>query len=110
MLPWLPQLLCSPYLTEAGEAVITLDQPCLFTVDINRQMDDQDTGKLPMNRGVYEGPPIHTLTIYANAVLVNKPGLEEAGVLPVRPGEQPLEEGDWHTLLPARPARHWAGS
>ena len=56
MLPWLPQLLCSPYLTEAGEAVISLDQPCLFTVDINRQMDDQDTGKLPMNRGVYEGP------------------------------------------------------
>ena len=56
MLPWLPQLLCSPYLTEAGEAVISLDQPCLFTVDINGQMDDQDTGKLPMNRGVYEGP------------------------------------------------------
>ena len=51
--------------TEAGEAVISLDQPCLFTVDINRQMDDQDTGKLPMNRGVYEGPLIHTLTIYA---------------------------------------------
>ena len=98
MLPWLPQLLCSPYLTEAGEAVISLDQPCLFTVDINRQMDDQDTGKLPQNRGVYEGPPIHTLTIFANPVLANKPGLEEAGVEVVRPGEQPPEEGDWHTL------------
>ena len=84
--------------TEAGEAVVTINKPGLFTVDINGQMDDQDTGMLPKNRGVYEGPPIHTLTIFANPVLANKPGLAEAGVQPVRPGEQPPEEGDWHTL------------
>ena len=83
---------------EAGKAVVTINKPGLFTVDINGQMDDQDTGMLPQNRGVYEGPPIHTLTIFANPVLANKPGLAEAGVEVVRPGEQPLEEGDWHTL------------
>ena len=53
---------------------------------------------LPQNRGVYEGPPIHTLTIFANPVLADKPGLEEAGVEVVRPGVQPPAEGDWHTL------------
>ena len=84
--------------TEAGEAVVSLNKPGLFTVDINGQMDDQDTGMLPKNRGVYEGPPIHTLTIFANPVLADKPGLAEAGVEVVRPGEQPPEEGDWHTL------------
>ena len=84
--------------TEAGEAVVTINKPGLFTVDINGQMDDQDTGMLPKDRGYYEGPPIHTLTIFANPVLANKPGLGEAGVQPVRPGEQPTEEGDWHTL------------
>ena len=43
---------------EAGEAVVTIKKPGLFTMDINRQMDDQDTGigMLPKNRGVYEGP------------------------------------------------------
>ena len=61
-------------------------------------MDDQDTGMLPGTREYYSGPPIHTLTIFANPVLANKPGLEEAGVEVVRPGEQPPAEGDWHTL------------
>jgi len=34
--------------------VITLDKPCLVAVDIDGQMDGQDTGK------GYKGPPIHT--------------------------------------------------
>ena len=38
--------------------MVTIKKPGLFTMDINRQMDDQDTGigMLPKNRGVYEGP------------------------------------------------------
>ena len=50
------------------KAVVTIDKPGLFTVDINGQMDDQDTGKLPdsVGGGEYSGPPIHTLTIFAN--------------------------------------------
>ena len=30
-----------------GEVYLSLDRPALFTVDINGQMDDQDTGRLP---------------------------------------------------------------
>ena len=30
-----------------GEAVVTIPRPGLFAVDINGQMDDQDTGRLP---------------------------------------------------------------
>ena len=84
--------------TDSGKAVVTISQPSLITVDINGQMDDQDTGMLPGTREYYSGPPIHTLTIFANPVLANKPGLEEAGVEVVRPGVQPPEEGNWHTL------------
>ena len=84
--------------TEAGEAVVTINKPGLFTVDINGQMDDQDTGKLPNSRGFYDGPPIHTVTIFANPILEDKPSLEDAGVHQVSPGEQPPTEGDWDTL------------
>ena len=81
-----------------GEAVVTINKPGLFTVDINGQMDDQDTGMLPHNRGYYDGPPIHTVTIFANPFLANKPNLEDEGVYSVAPGETPPEEGNWHTL------------
>ena len=42
-----------------GEVYLSLDMPALFTVDINGQMEDQDTGRLPNTGGFYEGPPIH---------------------------------------------------
>ena len=44
-------------ITKDGEAVVTIKKPGLFTMDINRKMDDHDTGigMLPKNRGVYEG-------------------------------------------------------
>ena len=84
--------------TEAGEAVVTINKPGLFTVDINGQMDDQDTGKLPKDRGYYEGPPIHTLTIFANPVLADKPSPEEEGVYAVVAGEAAPSSGPWHTL------------
>ena len=79
-----------------GEVYILIDKPVLFTVDINGQMDDQDTGKLP-NRGYYEGPPIHTVTIFANP-FISPPDLEDPGVEQVRPGEEAPSEGPWHTL------------
>ena len=62
-------------------------------------MDDQDTGRLPKTKGYYQGPPIHTLTIFANPFLVNKPSLsDEAGVYKVTPGEDVPSEGSWNTL------------
>ena len=80
-----------------GEVYLSLDRPALFTVDINGQMDDQDTGMLPNNRGFYDGPPIHTVTIFANPFL-SKPSLEDPGVLQVSPGQEAPTEGPWHTL------------
>lgn len=80
-----------------GEALVTIDQPSLFTVDINGQMDDQDTGKLPKNRGSYDGPPIHTVTIFANPI-IDKPSLDDPGVVAVSPGDYPPSNGSWHTL------------
>jgi hypothetical protein len=50
-----------------GRALVRLDQPCLVAVDIDGQMDAQDTGK------GYKGPPIHTVSIFANPLLAGKP-------------------------------------
>ena len=80
-----------------GEVYVVITKPVLFTVDINGQMDDQDTGKLPHTRGYYDGPPIHTLTIFANPFLT-KPSLSDPGVELVSPGQSPPTDGAWHTL------------
>ena len=80
-----------------GEVYIRIDKSVLFTVDINGQMDDQDTGKLPKNKGNYDGPPIHTVTIFANP-FITPPDLEDPGVVQVSPGEEAPGEGPWHTL------------
>ena len=79
------------------EVYIIINKPVLFTVDINGQMDDQDTGRLPNKRGFYDGPPIHTITIFANPV-ISKPSLDDPGVYQVSPGEEAPTEGSWHTL------------
>ena len=64
----------------------------------------QDTGRLPGepgdHLGYYQGPPIHTVTVFANPFLQDKPSLdqEEEGVHRVEPGEEAPSEGPWHTL------------
>ena len=73
-----------------GEVYLSLDRPALFTVDINGQMEDQDTGWKPTGDhtgGFYDGPPIHTLTIFANPTL-SKPSLSDPGVHQVTPGQE----------------------
>ncbi len=50
-----------------GKALVKLDRPCLVAVDIDGQMDGQDTGK------GYQGPPLHTVSIFANPQLADKP-------------------------------------
>ena len=75
-----------------GKAIVRLDKPCLVAVDIDGQMDDQDTGK------GYKGPPIHTISLFANPPLKDKPKLGAPGVLTVKPGEMPPSDGDWTTL------------
>jgi hypothetical protein len=75
-----------------GKVLVRLDQPCLVAVDIDGQMDAQDTGK------GYKGPPIHTISIFANPPLEGKLRLDDPGVFAVRPGEAPPSDGAWTTL------------
>jgi hypothetical protein len=79
-----------------GKAYVILNEPHPVTVDIDGQMDDQDTGKTPT--GKYTGPPIHTISLFANPVIPGKPKLGDPGVLAVKPGEMPPSDGPWTTL------------
>jgi len=81
-----------------GKAYCVIHKQGLFTIDINGQMDEQDTGKLP-DGGNYEGPAIHTLTVFANPFIEDVPSIFEEGVLGVSPGETAPTEGDWTTLV-----------
>merc|ERR1711936_569883 len=81
-----------------GKAYCVIHKQGLFTIDIDGQMDEQDTGKLP-GGGNYEGPPIHTLTIFANPFIQDVPSIFEEGVVGVNPGEVPPTDGDWTTLV-----------
>ncbi len=75
-----------------GKVLVKLDKPCLAAVDIDGQMDNQDTGK------GYKGPPLHTISLFANPLLDGKPKPGDPGVLTVKPGETPPSAGPWTTL------------
>lgn len=75
-----------------GKALVMLDRPCLVAVDIDSQMDGQDTGK------GYQGPPLHTISLFANPPLADKPRPDSPGVRTVKPSEKPPNDGDWSTL------------
>jgi hypothetical protein len=87
-----PQRKASACSVKDGKALVTLDKPCLVAVDIDGQMDGQDTGK------GYKGPPLHTISIFANPPLAGKPKPGDPGVLAVKPGEKPPSDGAWTTL------------
>ena len=75
-----------------GKVFIRLEKPCLVAVDMDGQMDAQDTGM------GFKGPPVHTLSIFANPPLTGKPNPNDPGVLTVKPGETPPSDGPWTTL------------
>jgi hypothetical protein len=87
-----PERKASACSVKDGKAFVTLGKPCLAAVDIDGQMDGQDTGM------GYKGPPLHTISIFANPHLANKPKPDGPGVLTVKPGEVPPAEGEWSTL------------
>ena len=76
-----------------GKAYVTLPGPALVAVDIDGQMDTQDTG-----RG-YSGPPIHTVTLFANPLPDALPDAGDPSVVVVKPGDTPPSTGSWTTLL-----------
>ena len=45
-----------------------------------------------------QGPPIHTVTVFANPFLPDKPSPSAPGVLAVSPGAAVPSEGAWSTL------------
>jgi len=75
-----------------GKVLVKLGQPCLVAVDIDGRMDSQDTGK------DYQGPPLHTISLFANPLLDGKPKSGDPGVFTVKPGEIPPSDGPWSTL------------
>lgn len=87
-----PQRKASACSVQNGKVLVRLDNPCLVAVDIDGQMDGQDTGK------GYKGPPLHTISIFANPLLAGKPKPNDPGVLTVKPGEMPPSDGSWTTL------------
>jgi hypothetical protein len=87
-----PQRKASACTVHDGKVLIKLDQPCLVAVDIDGQMDSQDTGK------GYKGPPIHSFSIFANPLLADKPKPDDPNVFAVKPGEMPPVDGSWSTL------------
>ena len=86
----------------AGKAYLTLNQPSNVAVDIDGQMENQNTGEWP-------GPPIHTISIHGNPVLTNKPATNGAGVLLVTPGTIPPQTGSWTTMY-FLPGVHYIGT
>lgn len=79
-------------LVRDGRAYLTLEKPCQIAVDLDGRMDNQDTGK------GYSGSPIHTVTVFANPLLKNRPKPGDPGVKTVSPGEIPSHDGPWKTL------------
>jgi len=87
-----PERKASACSVKDGKAFVRLNKPCLVAVDIDGQMDGQDTGK------GYKGPPLHTISLFANPPLTGKPSPDGSGVRTVKPGEKPPSNGDWSTL------------
>lgn len=87
-----PRRHASACTVKEGRVLVRLDKPCLVAVDIDGQMDAQDTGK------GYQGPPIHTISLFANPPLNGKPKLGDPGVFAVKPGQMPPSDGPWTTL------------
>lgn len=75
-----------------GKVYFTMDRPALIAVDIDGQMDDQDTGL------GYTGPPIHTVGLFAHPIMT-KPVLNAPGVVEVKAGTKPPVDSSLYQTL-----------
>ena len=86
---------------ENGKAYLIFDKPVLFAVDIDGQMDEQ-LAPSPSNKWgdwPYLGNnAIHTVTVFANPFILDKPDLTDPDVYAVEPGQIPPDDGTWTTL------------
>ena len=79
-----------------GKAYVVIANSSQIAVDVDGQMDAHDTGL--GSAGPYEGPPIDTVTLFANPILDPRPDPMAPGTYAVQPGETPPSTGDWQTL------------
>jgi len=80
----------------------TIQNPGQITIDINGQMDETNTGN------GYDGPAIHTITLFANPV-IKKPKIGDPGVLVVYPGSPVPTNLGSNTTLYFAPGIHAMG-
>ena len=85
-----------------GKVTFFMDNPAQVTIDLDGQMDDQNTGIYSTGGGNtqrYSGPPIHTISVFANP-FIEKPDTSDEGVLIVQAGENaPTDPGAFNTLV-----------
>jgi len=86
-----------------GKAYVILSNNCNVAVDIDGQMDEQDTGfvvtgSTSRQGHVWQGPPIHTISLHNNPPLSGVPATNEPSVFLVAPGSTPPSTGTWSTL------------
>jgi hypothetical protein len=89
---------------ENGKAYVIFDKPVLFAVDIDGQMDEHIAPRIIDN--VWGDAPFpytnenafHTVTVFANPFILDKPVLGDPGVYAVEPGVIPPDDGPWTTL------------
>jgi hypothetical protein len=85
---------------ENGKAYVIFEQPVLFAVDIDGALDETIAPRAQASGGYpYIGEnAIHTVTVFANPFILDKPDLSDPDVYAVEPGQIPPEDGTWTTL------------
>jgi hypothetical protein len=87
-----PQGKTKPAMIKDGKVYVTIDKPMHLSVDIDGQMEDHYTGM------GYKGGPVHSMLIFANPVIENRPDPNAADVHLVKPGAKAPTDGKWETL------------
>ncbi len=91
---------------EDGKAYVIIDQPTLFAVDIDGQMDENLAPRSQVPGWGASAFPftnenaIHTVTVFAKPFIKDKPDPNDPSVYLVEPGEIPDEDGDWTSRNP----------
>jgi hypothetical protein len=82
-----------------GKGYVIIDEPGLFAVDIDSQMDRYHTGWGYENHP-HQQSPVHAVAIFANPVLADKPDLNAPTVHVVEPGTMPpdLESAGYESI------------
>jgi len=96
---------------ENGKAYVIFDNPALLTVDIDGQMDENPVPRNPPRGHMTNENGMHTVSIFANPFILDKPDLNDPTVFAVEPGTVPPQDGDWKTLY-FKPGVHqvWEGT